>query len=571
MRAKFVLALSILSSGLSSLSPLYGVTPPPASNAGIIDKEIQDQYEVNIFSPTKDIPVLDVDIPFQKFDLPEGISVQINTFIFQGNTIFSDQQLQNIAADYVGKDLKSSDVKEICYRIQKLYAEHGYILSRAYTPVQEIAGGTLTIEVIEGVLGSIEVEGNRYYSTKFIKKYFSSQIGDVVDYNRLLRSLMLINEHMDLNVGAIFKKGKNKGEADLIIVAKDKLPLHIATDYNTYGSYLTTKGRAGLRVDGGNIALGGDKLSLMEVMGFPFDHLDFSNAIYSVPLTANGLRMDLSYLYSGFKVNTLNALHLKGSSNIAGIRFYQAMHRTRRLSTDVGIGFDYKDLLNQQMSKTFSYDKLRVLTFSGRLDYADSYKGRLISDFNLFIGIPNFLGGLSAVDHLCSRKGAGGRFFIANLDVRRLQQLPWDCLLVFSATAQGTLNKIPIAQQIYIGGIDNVRGYPLATALGDNGYYGTLELRAPIPYVANYTLPFSKTRKWKDLFQFVFFTDTGAIFLNGHVQKEQAPSFITSAGLGFRITNLWRFDISYDSGFALTKDHKSSDSIQYLRVALRIL
>jgi hemolysin activation/secretion protein len=84
-------------------------------------------------------------------------------------------------------------------------------------------------------------------------------------------------------------------------------------------------------------------------------------------------------------------------------------------------------------------------------------------------------------------------------------------------------------------------------------------------------LPFSKTRKWKDIFQFVFFTDTGAIFLNGHVQKEQAPSFITSAGLGFRINNLWRFDISYDSGFALTKDHKSSDSIQYLRVALRIL
>jgi hemolysin activation/secretion protein len=352
---------------------------------------------------------------------------------------------------------------------------------------------------------------------------------------------------------------------------KDKLPLHIASDYNTYGSYLTSKGRAGLRVDGGNIAFGGDKLSLMEVMGFPFDHLDFSNAIYSVPLTANGLRMDLSYLYSGFKVNTLNALHLKGSSNIAGFRFYQAMHRTRRLSTDIGIGFDYKNLLNQQMSKTYSYDKLRVMALSGKLDYIDSFHGRLISDFNLFVGIPNFLGGLHAVDPLCSRKGAGGRFFIANLDVRRLQQLPWDCLLIFSATGQGTLNKIPIAQQIYIGGIDNVRGYPLATALGDNGYYGTLELRAPIPYVGNYTLPFSKTRKWKDIFQFVFFTDTGAIFLNGHVQKEQAPSFITSAGLGFRINNLWRFDISYDSGFALTKDHKSSDSIQYLRVALRIL
>lgn len=568
---EFPFLVSVVCFSLAMISPLLSITPPPQSNAGIIDKQIQEEHQVETLSPTKDIPVLDVDIPDKTFSVPDGAMVYIRSFEFEGNTILSQAQLQQIAAPYTERKLFGSDIKELCRLIQNTYAEKGYILTRVFPPVQDIRDATLKIEIIEGTLGEVEIRGNKHYSTSFIRKYFSSQIGEIVNYNSILRSLLLLNEFDDLSVGAVFKKGKEKGSADLVIVAKDKLPVHIYADYNTYGSNLTTLGRTGLRVNAGNLITSGDKLSVLEVVGYPVDHLNFTNAIYSIPLTHNGMHMDISYLFSMFKVNRYNSYDLHGSSNIAGFRIHQALQRSRRFSTDVRLGFDYKQLLNKQQNITYSYDKLRVLSVGGNLDFIDSFQGRLIADFNFYAGIPNFLGGLHAVDPQCSRYGAGGRFFIGNLDVRRLQRLPYDSLLIFSASMQGTPNKLPISQQIYIGGIDNVRGYRLSTALGDNGYYGTLEYRFPIPYLKDHKIPWTKNRTFKDFFQFTCFSDTGAVFLNGAVSGEPAPTYITSVGVGLRIYNLWRFDISYDSGFPLTQDQKTATAIQYVKVGLRIL
>ncbi len=48
----------------------------------------------------------------------------------------------------------------IAQEITSLYSIKGYILARAYVPEQEIENGTVTIQVVEGKLGKIEVIGN---------------------------------------------------------------------------------------------------------------------------------------------------------------------------------------------------------------------------------------------------------------------------------------------------------------------------------------------------------------------------------------------------------------------------
>jgi hemolysin activation/secretion protein len=562
---------SLFCLSLYTTRALGAVYPPPSSNAGIIDKQIQRDYEVEVTSPTKDIPIIEEDVPKDTLTIPEGISVQIDAVNFVGNTVFSEKQLKKLISPYIGKKIDGKDLTLICQVIQKHYASKGYILARAFPPVQEVKDNTLTIEIIEGFLGKVEVQGNKHYSTKFIQKHFASQLGRAVNYNDVIRSLLLLNDNMDLSVGAIFKKGDSKGQTDLVVIVKDKRALHLYADINNYGSYITTNDRVGVRLDAGNVIGSGDRLTFVEVLGVPFSDLNFSNAIYSIPVTSNGMRLDFSYLYSHFNVGTLSALDLEGMSNIGGALLSQALKRTRSFSSDIYAGFDYKQIKNEQLGSTYSYDKLRVLSLGGKIDYLDRFVGRTLADFSLYAGIPSFLGGLSAVDPLCSREGAGGRFFIGNASLRRLQKLPMGSLLILSMTGQGTFNKLPIPQQIYIGGVDTVRGFPLASALGDNGYFGTLELRIPPPFLTNKKVPFSKKKKWKDFFQFVGFVDTGGVFLNGAVIGESAPTYMTAAGVGFRIYNLWRFDISFDSGYPLTQQFKSSDSIQYFRVGLRIL
>ncbi len=543
---------------------------PPSGAAGVVEKEIQREYTPQDMSPEKNVPLLEVDVPEQTLNLPEGISVQIDQIRVEGNESLSAKEIDSVLMPYLNRKLSGKEVKELCAQLQQKYVERGFILTRVYPPVQEIHNNTLMIQVVEGTLASIEIKGNRHYKTKYIRKYFAHMEGKPINYNQMMRALLLVNENSDLGVGAVFRKGKGFGEVDLSLVVNDKLPVHIYTDYNTWGSSVTTFGRVGAKVSAGNLSTNGDMLSFTGVVGTPPKDLYYLNAAYSAPINANGMYFDLSYLYSHFEVQQMTALDLEGLTQIAGGRVRQALNRTRKLNTDIFVSFDYKQLKNEVLNSTGSYDKLRVLGLGGKADYFDSLKGRNIFNASTSIGIPDFLGGSSAVDEESSRQGAGGRFYIFNMDFTRIQTLPASCYLFFSAAAQGTFNKLPLPEQIYIGGMGTVRGYPLAVALGDSGYYGTLELRVPIPFVPDTYSRFMK-RPWNEVFQLVGFADHGGVYTNSKVHTEQSPAYLTSAGAGIRFFGPWDLNISFDAGFPLTKQYELSDNILYVKVSLGVL
>jgi hemolysin activation/secretion protein len=533
---------------------------PPAGAAGVVEKEIQKEYSVGDMSPEKEIPLLEVDVPEAQLDLPEGISVRINHIQLEGNDSLAPKEIYALLLPYLGRELTGKDVKELCLSLQNLYVKHGFILARVFPPVQEIHDQSLTLQVVEGSLGSIEIRGNHFYKTKYIRRYFAHLEGKPINYNDMMRALLL---------GAIFKKGTEFGHVDLCLIVKDKLPVHAYADYNTWGSNVTTYGRVGSKISGGNLATDGDMLSLVGVVGTPPKDLYYVNTAYSAPINANGLFFDISYLYSHFEVQQMTSLDLEGLSQIAGGRIRQALNRSRRFSTDVFVSFDYKQLKNEVLDQTGSFDRLRDLALGGKIDYIDGVNGRNLFNLSFNIGIPYILGGSSPIDSQSSREGAGGRYYILNLEYTRIQTLPWDSFLYFSGSAQGTFNKLPLPEQIYIGGIGTVRGYPLSVALGDTGYYGTLEFHTPIPGTANIQSRWLK-KPWKDVFQLVGFVDHGGVYTNSSVPSEASPTYLTSAGAGVRFYGPWNFNVSFDAGFPLTDQDKLFNNIIYLKVSIGI-
>lgn len=543
---------------------------PPSGAAGVVEKEIQKEYSVENLSPNKEIPLLDMDLPQKTLNLPDGKVAFIQHIQVEGNESLSSKEIDQILLPYLEKELTGKDVKEICMVLQKAYVEKGFILARVYPPVQEVKNKLLVLRVIEGNLGHVEISGNLFYKASYIRKFFAHLEGKPVNYNQMMRALLLVNENSDLGVGAIFKKGKEFGEVDLALIVKDKRPLHLNWDYNNWGSNVTTYGRTGAKFDAGNLATNGDMLSLVGVVGIPPKDLYYTNVMYSAPINARGTYFDLSYLYSHFEVQQMTELDLEGISQIGGIRVRQALERTRKFSSDVSLSFDYKQLKNEVLNGTGSFDKLRVLGAGGKIDYIDSVKGRNLFDAYVYVGIPYFLGGSSPVDSQSSREGAGGRFYILNIDYTRIQSLPWDCYISVSASGQGTFNKLPLPEQIYIGGIGTVRGYPLAVALGDNGYYGSAEFHAPLPFCGSKTFkPWKK--QWKEIIQLVGFVDHGGVYTNSEVESETSPTYLTSAGAGIRFYGPWNLNVSFDAGFPITGQDRLFNSIMYVKVTLGIL
>jgi hemolysin activation/secretion protein len=556
----------------------------PVPPAGVVEREIEQEYEVEEIEAEKKVPLLEIDIPEKKLELG-GEKVSIQSVEFSGNKAFSSRVLQRIVAKFIHQAVSISEIGALCEAIESIYARKGFFLTKVFAPPQEIQNGVLKIEIIEGKLGEVSVVGNKYYKTKFIARYFEKYQGKPINYHDIIKALLLLDENSDLDVGAVFKKGEQFGTADLIVRVKDVRPLHLMADHNNFGSDHTSPHRTGVKFDWGNLITDGDKFTIVEVVGSPIPSLDFTNGIYHLPINTYGSSFDFSYLFANFKTDRVDKTRYTGRSHIATIKFAQALHRTKRLSTDFLTSFDYKQIQNFGNGIESSYDKLRVLTGGVQIDYIDGWRGRNLFAALAAMGIPHFLGGAPVHDRHDSRVHGGGRFVKLNGKWQRVQKLPWECFVFFNTQLQYSFYKLPLPEQIYIGGVDTVRGYQLAAGIGDSGFYANLELRVPPPFLRAHKIPWTQTT-WGEFLQFTLFCDHGQTFSHGqdilreigvrhHKNVKKRVHFdraiLTSIGAGARLFGPWKFEWSFDVGYPLTDQHRSSETIAYFRVAWHIL
>lgn len=547
---------------------------PPSASPGIIEKEIEDDFKEKPVNPDREMPDLKIDIPQEQMSMDEGISVFIQEIRIQNNQAISTKELCKVLTPYQGKNLTMRQIQEVCVKLQDKYVQEGYFLARVYPPPQEIRDGILTLEVMEGKLGNIFIQGNKFYKEKFIAKYFERFQSKAIQYKSLYKSLLLLNENSDIQAKIIFKKGEKVGTADLIVQVADTRPFHLVISENNFGSAQSSLWRTALQASYGNLFTQGDTLIFRESLGNPIRTVNFSQGVYTVPLNAKGTKLEADFGYSKTKSPVLNNLVYSGQTRIARAKVEQALIRTRQTATDAYFKFEYKQIENRAVHQTQSYDKLRIAVAGWQVDHTDRFRGRNIGDLNLSYGIPHFLGGLHTKDPLCSRGGAGGLFAILSATYNRIQALPKSCLLSFEFKGQATPYKLPVPEQMYIGGQGSVRGFPTGCFVGDNAYSASLEFRAPIPFAADKKIPFSN-KSWKEFMQVIGFIDQGGVILNGNGERQRQHKFLVGGGVGTRFYFSERLSVSFDVGFPISErifiapQKKQKTPLYYFQVMLR--
>src|SRR5215470_16918409 len=69
-----------------------------------------------------------------------------------GNTIFSAEEIGQVAAPYVNRELTAEDLESLRVALTLLYVNRGYVNSGAILPDQTVTEGVVTYQVIEGGL-----------------------------------------------------------------------------------------------------------------------------------------------------------------------------------------------------------------------------------------------------------------------------------------------------------------------------------------------------------------------------------------------------------------------------------
>tara|TARA_R110002096_G_scaffold54517_12_gene140587 strand:- start:25025 stop:27793 length:2769 start_codon:yes stop_codon:yes gene_type:complete len=91
----------------------------------------------------------------------ESPTINIDTIKFEGNTVFTDSEIEEAIREAIGDyrehPLSSEDIEAARIATTKLYIAEGYVNSGALVPDQDLQDGSLTLKIVEGKLSDVRV------------------------------------------------------------------------------------------------------------------------------------------------------------------------------------------------------------------------------------------------------------------------------------------------------------------------------------------------------------------------------------------------------------------------------
>lgn len=472
-----------------------------------------------------------------------------------GATLISQQEIREIINPFLNQELAIKDMQKAADLITDSYRQKGYVTSRAYLPPQRIEKGILEIKIIEGKMGSVEVRGNRYFKTRFLLSKITLNKGNPFNYNILRKDLIKINQNPDRTSRAVLIPGKEPGETDMMLEVKDRLPVHIGFDWDTFGSRYIDKHRYSVRFVHNNLLGFDDNLSFQYQLAQASRYF-LKSARYVLPLKC-GLQVGAFSSFSRVKLGQdFHDSDVRGKANIYGVFTSKSLIDVDNFNVTINVGFDFKNVTNFQFQRASSEDRLRVSKVGLDFDLTDNF-GRTIFSEEFDYGIPRIMGALKAHDSGATRDGSGGKFTKNTINLLRLQKMPFSSTLLWKNQIQTTPYILTSTEQFQIGGISNVRGYPPAEVVGDNGYASTFEWSFPAYFVSkNISVPFSSAKLY-DAFRFAMFYDWASTRLRRPIGTEQKNRTLRGVGWGFRFNLPEDFSVRVDFGWPL--DNMPSD------------
>jgi hemolysin activation/secretion protein len=489
--------------------------------------------------------------------IPEGEKALITTIHVTNNTILSNEEINKITYPFEGQTMSLRDMQKVADLITDKYRSKGFITSRAVLPPQQVVNNTLEIQIVEGVMGSLEVRGNRYFKKGLFLKRVSLKQGKIFNYNKLRNDLNTINQYPDRNVKTVITPGKESGQTDVVLEVKDRLPIHMGMMYDNYGSRYIGKSRFTGTLTHNNL-LGFDDILTLQYQGTNAAHYQLVFLRYLVPITKF---TEMGVYTANNKIELgkeFAALEARGKSKVYGVFVNQTLLNEQTLKIVANAGFDYKDVFNFIFENIeTSRDRLRIAKLGFNVDYADAWGGRNIFNNEIDFGIPDIMSGLHKVDSRSSRAGAGGQFTKDIVDFLRLQRLPLETAFLFKSQAQFSSTVLPATEQYQLGGIANLRGFASGEAVGDSGQTITTELSVPLYLIPHSTpVPFSKAKLYDSL-RTVFFYDWGHVSLRNPLPGETQDHSLSDIGVGLRLNLPENLSVRLD--FAWPVSGKPSD------------
>lgn len=466
--------------------------------------------------------------------------IKIKEIIFQGNTVFSDEELEKLIAPFIGKEIFFSDLLQLTNTVTNYYVDKGYINSGAYLPIREnqslkIDDAVVTIGIVEGQIEEINIIGSDR-----LHNYIRARIPQpILNNKRLLSALQLLQQDPLLaKISASLKEGTTSDQAVLNIYVTPRQEFKANVTLDNYRSPATGSLQRRLELEQTNLLGLGDTLSI------GYRNTDGSNALtasYSIPLNSQNGTIGFSYanISNSIIEQPFTALDIVSHARLYELTYRQPLLRQASATSaqEFAIGLTASRLESESSLQNIPFPISAGADPNGRTQVSAI---RFFQDWSdrstvssLFVR-SQFSWGLDAFNSTINTNPPDGRFFRWVGETTWLRRLG-DTSLLMRTRLQVADRPLPSLEQLSIGGINTVRGYRQDTFITDNGFLLSTELR--IPTWRNAT---------KEL-QIIPFIDFGTTWNNSTSDISSTSGSLSSVGLGIEYSSS-RFNARLDWG-----------------------
>jgi hemolysin activation/secretion protein len=470
---------------LLALPIAWGLAFPCAARNNPSSRPSEQRQDLPAFTPDADKP------PFVLPPLNEsnthttqttGWQVILRRVVFSGNTVFEDAALQTIAAPFLKHAIDVGELEELRFRLTQHYVKNGYVNSGALIPTQTFNAGELQVQIIEGKLSAVNIEGNGWLHPDYLRKrLMNDQPFNAQDFQE--RYLLLLNDPLIARLNGHLKPLPQPGMSALDLNVTRARPYQLALHFNNYNPPSIGAEQIQAEAWVRNLTRWGDKFD------FRFD-ISQGSAVYaggmSMPLNAYGTLFDFHFETGRSSVveEPLNKVNI--TSHVTNFNGSLSHPVYRTVDQNLTLGASFASRQNQTGmldNPSFSFvaglkdGRSKVVALRLFQDYSGRFENHVLAARSTFSV------GLNAFDSTLQddANNPDSRYFAW---LGQLQHA-WKVMdngaqLRLRGNLQLSNEALLPQERIAVGGVYSVRGYRENELVRDNGYSASVEFHYPL-------------------------------------------------------------------------------------------
>ncbi len=521
------------------IDPLSPVSPPS------ITPRTDEPAELEPLTPDhQTVPEPSDNIP------PDGFleELGVTDLIFRGNQVFESETLENEITDGEGWSYRLMTLDGLLIladEVANIYRREGYTTSGAVVRIPETTRqleiGEVIIEVIEGTVETIQIDGNQRLHSDYVRARLHVAEGEALNVERLQESLHLLQiDPLIERVNAELTAGSRVGSSLLAVQIEEApsfaMPLRLDNSRSpSIGSF-----QRQLVVSESNLSGVGDRILLGYGNTDGSNVLDFS---YQIPINPENGTLGITASQSWNDVIEEPFFDIDGDgegpdiesqSTQIELTWRQPLSRTIQNSQfqelAIGVTGSYRNSQSFLFGEPFGFSLSSDVDGTTRVSALRLFQDYTLQDAEQVLALRSQLSiGVDAFNStvLPTIEGVGNiadsQFLAWQGQAQWVRLLGNDMTLFLRGDLQFANQQLLSSEQFSLGGVSTVRGYRQDQLLTDNGVFASAEVRFPVLRVP----------EWNGTLQLAPFADFGTGWNSGD-QPNPETNTLASVGMGLQ-------------------------------------